>query len=903
MEVDGTFSLGYSYDSPYGTLWVTSSILPFLQVTGRYVSISGTHAFANPTGYWEGYGRYKDKVIDPKVKLWDETTWAPSVAVGVNDLFGTGLFKGQYVVATKTFGAAKNLELSLGYGRSRPDGVFGGVRWTPESLPNWSLVGEYDAIEYSRDYAAAETYAGQRRKGPSLGLEYRWGWLGVQAARHRDHSSINAFVSIPFSDREFVPKIFEPAYYQEKLPRQRVSREEWRHDASLGEALVQALASQDYKNIRVELKGHTLHLALTNARISNLGRAVGRAVRTALFFAPLDIRAIHVTYTKLEQPVATYEFFDLKKLNDYLDMRIDRAAFLDTVLVRYSNRNDVVDDQSGMLAGVKDESGLAVLLGQDGNVMQVSSEDREANRFKILPKLGFFFNDPSGAFRYELSAVTNYDQRLANGLYVNGAMGLTLAESVSGVTQASNSLLPHVRTDVAEYKRGGRLKLHRLLLNKYMMPDERWYARLSGGIYEEMYRGVGGQLLYLPKNSRWAADLSVDALQQRDYRGWFGKRDYNTITALGALHYRLPYDITATARVGRFLAKDVGVRAEFKRRFRSGIEVGAWYARTNGNDITSPGTPEAPYRDKGIFLSIPLGSMLGSDSQAVAGFAIAPWTRDVGQMVASPGDLYDLLENSRRDVTILDGLGNFAERADEQNHPAIDPPLETLDNAWPEVRRRVEHSASVLPSATDWAQGAGIAAGAILVASLSDKKIDQFAKNQADSRVMRGWDTVGNALPYALVGAAGAAFALGDNRMRNIGLISLQSVAAATGIAIGTKYLVGRSRPMEENGPWSQTAHSRSNASFPSGHATVAFAAVTPFAKEYDAPWLYAVAALGSAGRVAGRQHWASDAVAGGLLGYAVGAWVWQAQRDDSQARISVHTRPGEIGVSWHKSY
>jgi hypothetical protein len=70
-----------------------------------------------------------------------------------------------------------------------------------------------------------------------------------------------------------------------------------------------------------------------------------------------------------------------------------------------------------------------------------------------------------------------------------------------------------------------------------------------------MYRGVGGQVLYLPKDSRWAADLTVDALEQRGYKGWFDKRDYRTVTALGALHYRLPYDITVTARAGRFLAR------------------------------------------------------------------------------------------------------------------------------------------------------------------------------------------------------------------------------------------------------------------------------------------------------------------------------------------------------------
>lgn len=67
-----------------------------------------------------------------------------------------------------------------------------------------------------------------------------------------------------------------------------------------------------------------------------------------------------------------------------------------------------------------------------------------------------------------------------------------------------------------------------------------------------MFRGVGGQVLYLPKDSRWAADLAVDALQQRGYKGLFDSLDYKTVTAIGSVHYRLPRDITVTARAGRF---------------------------------------------------------------------------------------------------------------------------------------------------------------------------------------------------------------------------------------------------------------------------------------------------------------------------------------------------------------
>ena len=833
--------------------------------------------------------------------------------------------------------------------------MFAGARWTPSGLPRWSMVAEYDTTNYARDYAAAMTGAAARRKGASVGIEYRWGWLALQAARSRDQFSVNAFVSIPFGEREFIPKIFEPAYFvDDKNPPPRPSKEEWRSNAGYGADLVNALVKQDFKNIRVQQEGNILALTLTNSRISNLGRAVGRAARTAVAFTPAGTTTIRITYTKLDQPIATYEFFDLPKLNDYFSGKIDRKAFLDAVLLRYPEKSDVIRDsqqtwlnefldqpaasQAAVVApsiaavvpaaaassspvaaaadipvpavvkaanAVKSDGKLAVGVGVDGDVIQVKSVDREANRFKIAPKVGFFFNDPSGAFRYSVSAVANYDQRLGDGLYLNGAASLQLLETVSGVKQPSNSSLPHVRSDIAEYLRGDRFTLSRILLNKYDNPAERVYTRLSAGLYEDMFRGVGGQVLYLPKDKRWAADLAVDALQQRGFDGILSTRDYKTVTAIGSLHYRLPHDMTVTARAGRFLAKDNGVRLEFKRRFQSGIEVGAWYTHTNGNDITTPGTPSKPYQDRGVFLSVPLNTMLPMDTQANAGFAISPWTRDVGQMVASPGDLYDMIERPRADMHSYDGLGNFAERPDEQNLPAVNPPDRPFVSPWPAMRARLEQSASGTPSAPEWMKATAVVGGVVLASALSDKPVDRFVKKHQNSTSFRNWDKLGKAMPFALVGAAGAAFALGDDRMQNTGLISMQSVAAATGLALVGKYAVGRARPNEERGPWTSvgSGKNRSDASFPSGHSAIAFAAVTPFAKEYDAPWLYSVAALGAAGRVAGRKHWVSDTVAGGILGYAVGSWLWHAQRDQNKSGLSINPGPKEISVTWQTKY
>jgi len=306
-----------------------------------------------------------------------------------------------------------------------------------------------------------------------------------------------------------------------------------------------------------------------------------------------------------------------------------------------------------------------VMQRQGTDIFALRGENVLGGTLRIRPGLSVYFNDPSGAFKYEIYATANYSRPLARQLFFQAETKLILYETISDVTQPSNSELPHVRTDVASYKKESKFKLTRLLANRFYHPDERVYGRLSAGIYEEMYGGVGGQALYLPRDGKWAADLAVDWVRQRDFEGWFGFQDYQTVTSIASLNYRMTKGVTTTLRAGRFLAKDEGVRAEVKRRFASGFEVGAWYTVTNGNDITSPGTPDSPYNDKGIFMQMALNTMMTRDSRQAANFSLAPWTRDVGQMVQSPGDLARLLELQVRQMHEGDGLRYLGDMPDD----------------------------------------------------------------------------------------------------------------------------------------------------------------------------------------------------------------------------------------------
>ncbi|HEY7744475.1 MAG TPA: YjbH domain-containing protein, partial [Burkholderiales bacterium] len=378
-------------------------------------------------------------------------------------------------------------------------------------------------------------------------------------------------------------------------------------------------------------------------------------------------REIKISYTVRELPVVVYTFTDLDRLQRYFNGMLPRWELVPHVEIRYAAPGaQEAGDMADMLAAFDEhDPGFRVLYQDDGRLISLKSEDLVQNRINIRPSLGVYLNDPAGAFKYEIGIAASIDRRLARRTYFTGAVNYNIYETVSDVTQPSNSTLPHVRSDIAEYKRASDFKLTRFLVNQLYFPAERVYARASAGIYEEMFGGAGAQVLYLPRGAGWGADLAVDWVKQRDYDGW-GFRDYDTVTTIASFHYRLPLGITATARGGRFLARDEGVRFEIKRRFASGYEAGFWYTRTNGNDITSPGSPGSPYYDKGIFLAVPISTLLTKDTQAVANMSLAPWTRDVGQMVVSPLDLYRLMEKPLViDVHEHDGLVQLGDRDDD----------------------------------------------------------------------------------------------------------------------------------------------------------------------------------------------------------------------------------------------
>ena len=88
---------------------------------------------------------------------------------------------------------------------------------------------------------------------------------------------INAYVSVPLNEKEFVPKIDEPPPYTRINPRP--TEAQWRADPAHAQRMQRALYEQDFRNVKLAYNYGVLSAELTNIRIASMPRAVGRAAR------------------------------------------------------------------------------------------------------------------------------------------------------------------------------------------------------------------------------------------------------------------------------------------------------------------------------------------------------------------------------------------------------------------------------------------------------------------------------------------------------------------------------------------------------------------------------------------------------------------------------------------------
>ena len=390
-------------------------------------------------------------------------------------------------------------------------------------------------------------------------------------------------------------------------------------------AIRQHAAEQRIDVESVSVRGNEITVFYLNRTYISEMNAVDRLTRLLMADAPSDI-----------------EFFRLVALpNGFPERRYE--------VMRSGAERAIMQNDEGLttlpdVVTVSDPAGARVFF-QPGDYRR----SYPVFNWSIAPNLQQSLFDPQQPLGVTAMLAARGELMLRPNLSIYGGVETTLFREIN-LNRPSDSVLPHVRTDALNYVKEGSTGMSRLSVEYRFRPAPNVFARVTAGYLESMFAGVGGEVLWRPEGERWAVGADIFGVRQRNFDRLLGLRPYQTVTGHMSLYYASPFhDLQFTLSVGRYLAQDWGTTFQVTRRFSTGVEVGAFFTRTN---VTSTQFGEGAF-DKGIIIRFPLGWIAPLPTQSELGMIIRPLQRDGGQRLNDDATLYDLTRRTSQAETLL----------------------------------------------------------------------------------------------------------------------------------------------------------------------------------------------------------------------------------------------------------
>lgn len=647
---NGQITIGVSSFGGQTRTNFTFQFSPRITVTFRYVGIQDWNS--------DGFDTYRDRSFDFRYLLIREGRVAPAVSVGLQDIAGTGIYAGEYVVATKTFerpfrfGRALRVTAGLGWGRLGSAGSIGSPfgedrpQFVPGdtggelSVDQWfrGPVAPFGGLElvvndrlslkaeYSTDAYIAETSRGvfSKRSRLNFGIEYQVSPAFRVGGYWLYGSEIGVNLQLQIN-----PKT-PPVPYRLAGPRPIIVRPDRRlnpaaYDAGWATAKSAPVVIRDALGPELVRDGIRLHSVSVNAiraearvssdRLDNSATLIGRTARAMARILPPSVETFDIVVVINDIPVSRVTV--LRSDLETLEFQPNASALL-------LSRTEISD-------------ATQQLQGQSARV-----DDFYPNfRWAIGPYIRPSFFDPDRPVRadFGISAIAHY--RFAPGWHVFGEVRHRLVGNIADASRPSDSVLPRVRTDALLYAQATDTSLEQLVVSRQWKPGPSTYARISLGYLEQMFGGVSGEVLWKPANSRLALGIELNYVKQREFDQGFGFQDYEVATGHLSAYYDFGNGYHAQIDAGRYLAGDVGATVTVERQFANGWRVGGFFTLT---DVSAEDFGEGSF-DKGITFTVPVSWFTGSPTRRTVSTTIRPVQRDGGARLNVSGRLYDQIRS------------------------------------------------------------------------------------------------------------------------------------------------------------------------------------------------------------------------------------------------------------------
>ena len=704
---DGQASFNVNHVQPYDRYAITVQGTSWLEATLRLVTVR--NRLYSPFPEFSGAQSYKDRGFDVKLRILDEGHIRPAVAFGLRDFIGTGVFSSEYFVLNKSAGPV-DISLGLGFGnmasrgqfpnpfrlisgrfadrsgaavggstnlnyfRGREAALFGGIKYdTP--IHGVVVKAEYDSNDYKSE-ALGNRF--RVRLPINIGVDYAprsWARLGV--GLERGHKiGLNLTLTTNFNRPFRIPKFDPPATPIEEVAHARPSgtteNAAFAAGAPLGaaantdlaasperappkieplvvltsplqptipleptaeekKALTDALGNQGAGLYSANFAANEATLYVAQARFRTMPTGLGRIARAAFAALPERYKAINVVF--VENGIET------------ISVRVYRDSLIAALTPGRGSVEELLS---------RTDFAPPPLALDDANYIAPLGKAPPRFYYSIRPTLKTTIGRPEQFILYAAGVRFNGFAQIARGFNAAGSIGVNVSDNFDKLRIPSDSVLPRVRSDIKEYLRQGKTSLVQLNANYSFNIAPSFYGHVYGGLLEEMYGGVGAEILYRPALSNWALGADLTYVKQREFKQRFGFRDYETLTGFMTVARYIPRaNVDVRVRLGRYLAKDYGGTFEISRTFDTGMTVGAFVTKTN---VSAADFGEGRF-DKGIYLSIPLDAIYIRHVRGNVGLTYRPLIRDGGQQVSIPQQLLYTTDDTIRAKFVRDWPG------------------------------------------------------------------------------------------------------------------------------------------------------------------------------------------------------------------------------------------------------
>lgn len=251
--------------------------------------------------------------------------------------------------------------------------------------------------------------------------------------------------------------------------------------------------------------------------------------------------------------------------------------------------------------------------------------------------------DDSGLL-YRTGLILEERRKLSEHFWAGGGIRFNAADNLHHLRDYRPRAILPVRSNVDDFAER-TIAIDRTYISWMTTLKPDLHVSLTGGMLEEMYGGVGGEVLYRPFGKTFAIGAeSWLALKRDPYASLnLGFNGDHLLTGHLQTWYEFPdSDLTLQARIGRYLAEDIGGTLALQKRLHNGATIEAFATATNAADFDIFGSTTHLY--SGLKFRLPLGNVRYIPEGSEIRVSAAPLGRDTGQALDAPLKLYEISE-------------------------------------------------------------------------------------------------------------------------------------------------------------------------------------------------------------------------------------------------------------------